>query len=310
MDTPDVQIALQPRALNGEGPQWDDRRGRLFWVDMRRPSLNVLEPGTGRNDWWEMPDWIGCFGLVEDGRVAVALRTGLQLFDPADGSLTMLAPAPYDSRRFCFNDGGCDRDGRFMAGPMLAPLEQSVPATQPTDSDRLPVWRYDGAHGWATLSAPVKIANGLAFSPDGRTLYHSDTPRKTIWACDYDTDRGVIENARVFATVEEGGDDGGPDGAVVDRDGFYTCAVFGGGCLLRFDPDGRLERRIALPAHYPTMPALGGEDRTTLYVTSASYMLSDDEQREQPAAGALFSLEAPAPGLPTSYMSVPKELTS
>ena len=104
----------------------------------------------------------------------------------------------------------------------------------------------------------------------------------------------------MFARVEEGGDEGGPDGATVDRDGFYICAVFGAGCLLRFDPEGRLERRISLPVRYPTMPALGDADHATLYVTSASYPFRD--RQEHPDAGALVALEAPAPGLPTTYM--------
>ena len=302
-----VRIVLDTHAVNGEGPQWDDRACRLYWVDMRRPSLNIFDPVSGDNRWWEMPAWIGCFGLLEDGRLAVSLRTGLHLFDPADGSLTFIAPPPYDSRRFCFNDGGCDRDGRFLVGPMYHPLGPGD--HRPDEPAEGPVWRYDGAGGWIGITAPVKIANGLAFSPDGWTLYHSDTSKKTIWACDYDPDTGEIENERPFARVEEGGDQGGPDGAVVDSDGFYICAVFGGGCLLRFDPDGRLERRLSVPARCPTMPALGGEGRATLYVTSASYPFGN-ERHDDPAAGSLMALEAPASGLPTSYMTPPQELSA
>ena len=165
------------------------------------------------------------------------------------------------------------------------------------------MWRFNGRDRMEPIAArPVKLSNGLAFSPDGCTLYHSDTAKKTIWACDYDEATGAIENSRVFARVEEGGDQGGPDGATVDRDGFYICAVFGAGRLLRFDPSGRLERRIELPVQYPTMPALGGPGHTTLYVTSASYPIKPGEKPEHPMAGGLFALDAPAPGLPTSYM--------
>ena len=300
----DVQLVLELHDLNGEGPQWADGAGALWFVDMRRPSLNRFFPAGGRHDWWEMPDWIGCYGLLEDGRVAAALRSGLHLFDPQDGSMRMLAPAPYDPRRFCFNDGGCDRAGRFYAGPMYQPLK-------PGDGDpgaprTAPVFRYDGARGWSPATPGVRISNGLAFSPDGRTLYHSDTPTKTIWACPYDPDTGEVGEGRVFARVEEGGDDGGPDGAVVDRDGFYTCAVFGAGMLKRFDPDGRLERTIELPVRYPTMPALGGPDRSTLYVTSASYPWGKGRVQDHPWAGGLLALEAPAPGPPTSYMHPPE----
>jgi len=301
-------------AINGEGPQWDEQRKRLYWVDMRAPSLRLFEPGSGKALSWDMPAWIGCFGLLRDGRLVVALRTGLALFDPQDGSLRSLADAPYDQRRFCFNDGGCDRAGHFLVGPMYHPLG---PGDCRRDAPQeAPLWRVrerEGAGGdrgveLVPLAVPaVRISNGLAFSPDGRTLYHADTAKKTIWACDYDPVDGAVERHRVFAHVDEGGDSGGPDGAAVDRDGFYVCAVFGAGCLLRFDPDGKLERRLPLPVRYPTMPAFGGDDLATLYVTSASFPHQAGKTDRNPAAGGLFALPAPVPGLGTSCMNLHKE---
>lgn len=304
MPSPDVEIVLRLHAVNGERPGWDEARGVLYFVDMRAPALHAFHPATRRHDWWAMPDWIGAFGVFEDGALACALRTGLHRFDPRDGSLKMLAPAPYDPRRFCFNDGRCDRQGRFIVGPLYDPLGPGDP--KPWTGQEAPLWRYDGRDRMQVLPlGEVKISNGLAFSPDGRTLYHSDTARKTIWSCPYDTQTGAIGPSKVFATVEEGGDDGGPDGATVDRDGFYICAVFGAACLLRFDPDGRLERRIPLPARYPTMPALGGPDRATLYVTSASFPWGD-KARDHPDDGALMALPAPVPGVASGYMAPPK----
>lgn len=241
-----------------------------------------------------MPAWIGCYAFAEDGRVLAALRTGLHLFDPQSGALKFLAPAPYDARRFCFNDGGCDRQGRFHTGPLFQPLDaQAREARRKT----APIWRF-GPDGWAAASAPVQIANGVVFSPDGRTRYHTDTAQKTIFAAAYDPATGEAEPARVFARVEEGGESGGPDGAAVDRDGFYLCAVFGAGALLRFDPAGQLERRIEVPARYPTMPAYGGPGLEVVYVTSASFPIPRAERAAHPDDGALFALEAPAPGLP------------
>lgn len=125
-------------------------------------------------------------------------------------------------------------------------------------------------------------------------MYHSDTARKTVWRYDYDTTTGSAENGRVFARVEDGS---GPDGAAVDSEGFYVCAAFGGGCVLRFDPDGRLERRIEMPARYVTMPAFGGPDLSTLFVTSATFPVPEPERASRPNEGALFELEAPARGL-------------
>jgi len=293
----DVQCVLRAGALNGECPRWNTRERRLYWVDMRAPALHRFDPATGDDEAWPMPAWIGCYAFAEDGTVLAALRTGLFSFDPRRGGLERRASPPYDPRRFCFNDGGCDRQGRFLAGPLCKPASDAAPG----EADAAPVWRLDGGE-WIAATAPVTIANGLAWSPDGRTFYHADTARKTIWAMQYDVVTGQAEAPRVFAQVEEGGEIGGPDGAVVDRDGFYICAVFGAGCLLRFDPAGRLERRIAVPARYPTMPAFGGDDLDQLYVTSASFPVPEAARRDHPDDGAIFVLEAPVPGLaPSPY---------
>ena len=301
-----VRLVDDAAAINGESPQWDDTRRRLWWVDMRRPALHVYEPASGHTEVWDMPAWIGCLAILRDGRLALALRTGLALFDPQDGSLAPLVTAPYDTRRFCFNDGRVDRDGHFVVGPMYHPL---APQHDDAVAREAPLWCYDPARGsLLPLALPaVQISNGLAFSPDGRRLYHSDTPSKTIWVADWDPVAGHAEHQRVFARVDEGGTNGGPDGATVDRDGFYICAVFGGACLLRFDPDGRLERRIEMPVRYPTMPAFGDEDLATLYVTSASFPHRAGKTDRNPVAGGLFAIDAPVPGLGTSYLNLNQE---
>ncbi len=287
-----VEQLTEKGVLNGESPLWSPATGRLFWVDIRGPALHEFDPGTGTDRAWEMPSWIGACYLTQTG-AAVTLRGGLFLFDPASGALTFGAGAPFDARRFIFNDGRCDRQGRLFAGPMLMPLP---PAGQTPDTEGAPLWRYDGAGTWTPVTPPVKLSNGLAWSPDGRVMYHSDTYRQTVWAWDYDPASGEATNRRVFVKVEVPGADG-PDGAAVDRDGFYWVAVFGGGCLLRFDPDGRLERRIDLPCRYPSMPAFGGVGLDAIYVTSANYKLSEAERATKPQEGAPFRLPAPVPGL-------------
>ncbi|HWE99944.1 MAG TPA: SMP-30/gluconolactonase/LRE family protein [Caulobacteraceae bacterium] len=300
--TAQARLLDDARAVNGERPGWDDERGLLWWVDMRKPALHAFDPASRAKREWPMPAWIGTFALCRDGRLAVALRTGVCLFDPEDGSLKPLAATPYDQAVFCFNDGRCDRQGRFIVGPLHHPQDHSRGGRQTA-----PLWRLEHGVMKPLPLPPVKIANGLAFSPDGRILYHSDTAQKTVFACDYDPATGEVARQRVFVRVDAGGDNGGPDGAIVDAEGFYTCAVFGAGALFRFDPDGRLERRIALPARYPTMPALGGPDRRTLYVTSASYPWGA-RAGAHPDAGGLLALEAPAPGLPTSYLDLAESL--
>lgn len=295
----DPELVLAAQALNGEAPGWHPTLGKLFWVDIRKPALHVFDPPSRKDTVFEMPAWIGCQAVTATGAV-VALRTGLFDLDLATGALSFLAPAPFDARRFIFNDGRCDRRGRFFAGPMYLPLEPGDLSPEPK---RAPLWRFDPAtppdQAWTAVTPPVSTSNGLAWSPDGRTMYHSDTQPKTIWAYDYDEATGTAENRRVFAQVEVEDKQGGPDGACVDSEGFYWCAVFANACLLRFDPDGRLERRVPMPVKYPTMPAFGGADLKTLFVTSATWPMSPEERTRHPDEGGLFAMEAPAAGLST-----------
>ncbi|HEX7966853.1 MAG TPA: SMP-30/gluconolactonase/LRE family protein [Stellaceae bacterium] len=291
----DVHLVLRAGALNGETPTWCTARQRLFWVDIRAPALHAFDPATGQDASWHMPAWIGCYGLTRRGAV-VALRTGLFEFDLDTGALVFLAPPPFDPRRFAFNDGRCAPGGRFFAGTMYHPLppgDQQREAAQAT-----PLWRYEEDGSWHGVTPSVHTSNGLAWSPDGRTMYHSDTKARTIWAWDYDLESGAAAKRRVFVRMEDLPDQAGPDGANVDSDGFYWCAVYGAGVLRRYDPDGRLEREVQLPVRYPTMPAFGGSGFDTIYVTSANWSLTEQERHQQPDEGGLFAMPAPVPGLP------------
>jgi sugar lactone lactonase YvrE len=282
---------LPAGVLNGESPIWSEALGQLWWVDVRGQTLHLFDPVTGQDQAWEMPGWIGACYLTEPG-VAVTLRGGLFLFEKSSGKLQSCAGPPYDARRFTFNDGRCDRNGRLFAGPMMAAL----PPADPAAPERAPLWRYDGSGHWTAVTDPVRTSNGLAWSPDSTVMYHADTRQKTVWAYDYDLSTGAISRKRVFAVIDLPGASG-PDGACVDRDGFYWVAVFGGGCILRLDPDGRLERRVETSCRYPTMPAFGGAGMEILYLTSANHPLSSAERQAQPLEGNLFRMQAPVPGM-------------
>ena len=298
-----IQEVLRAGALNGETPIWDDSSACLLWVDVRKPSLHAFDPKTKTDREWEMPAWIGCYGLADQGLV-VALRTGLFGFDPKTGALEFLAPPPYDPRRFTFNDGRIDPAGRFLAGTMYVPLK---PGDQQKERGHgTPLWRLEPGRTWAPRTQDVHTSNGLAWSPDGRRLYHSDTMRQKIWAWDYDPDSGDMTGRRTFVQLQDLPDGTGPDGASVDGEGFYWCAIYGCGRLHRYDPDGRLEREVVLPIRYPTMPAFGGADLDVIYVTSANWQLDPAERRKAPMEGSILALPAPVSGLPTSRMIPPK----
>lgn len=297
-----VRCVLQAGASTGECPIWSETEARLYWIDVQEPALHRFDPATGHDEHWTLPADIGCYALGEDGRVLVALRNGLAWLDLVSGALANAADPPYDPRRFTFNDGRAGPQGRFWTGPMHQPYE-GVP---PGGPERLPLWRFDPATGeFAPMTDPVGTSNGLAWSMDGETMYHSDTSQHLIWAYRFHGDEGRLSDKRVLAEVP-GPQGSGPDGGCCDAEGYYWSAIFGGGRLIRFDPKGRVERQVEMPVQHPTMCAFGGSTGRTAFVTSAGRMVSPAERRKPPFDGGLFSFEAPAPGLPAHRVRPPQ----
>ena len=193
----------------------------------------------------------------------------------------MLQANPEDPASSRFNDGRVDPRGRYLLGTV----------DEPKAGGRAGLYRYD-RRGLARLAGGLLTSNGLAFSPDGRTLYHADTPRFQVYRYDYDPETGSAENRRVFIAFDRVATGGGrPDGAAVDCEGCYWTALWDGGCVQRFDPEGEVIASYRTPARRPTMPAFGGADMKTLFVTSAR-----DESPD--AGGALYAMAAEVAGLP------------
>jgi sugar lactone lactonase YvrE len=171
------------------------------------------------------------------------------------------------------------------AGPRTAPLLYVDP-----DS-----WRLQPVIGH------VSISNGLGWSPDACVMYHADTEKKAVFAFDFDPASASLTNQRTLAIIPS--PEGGPDVGMVDAEGFYWAAIFGGGRLVRLDPEGKIEREVHLPTKYPTMCAFGGEDLQTAFVTSSSKLIRSSGKPLAKTDGGIFSFRAPAPGLPTSLAS-------
>lgn len=268
----------------GECPVWSAAEQALWWVDIYAPALQRLDPYTGEVRRWDLPEHVGSFAFCGDGGLLLALRSGLARFDPADGTLTRCAPAPYDIARLRFNDGRCDRTGRFWVGSMA---EDGAPDAA----------LYSHARGGGLIEqvAGVRISNGLGFSPDGRTLYHADTPTRRIEAHTLDSD-GTLHGRRTFIELPPGL--GLPDGAAVDADGCYWIALLHPGAVARFTPAGVLDRLLPIPVNMPTMPAFGGRDLDTLFVTSATIHLDEAGRAAEPLAGSVFALRPGVQGLP------------
>ncbi len=277
---------LDIRASLGESPVWSVAEQMLYWVDINAPSLNRFDPATGRHHTMPMPEAIGCVVLRKAGGFVVALRTGLWMARP-DGTLERkVADAPYDPDHHRFNDGRCDSAGRFLVGSM----------NEKRDANSASLIRVDPNFRVTHVLADMMISNGLAFSPDGRTMYHADTPTHVVRAFDYDLATGVPTNPRVFAQWT--GETDRPDGAAVDSAGNYWTAFYRGGKVLKVSPAGKVLAEFPVPAMCPTMCAFGGPDLRTLYVTSARQLREADELAHLPQSGGIFAMAVDTPGLP------------
>ena len=269
----------------GECPLWDDRAQCLYWVDIRRPAIRRLRYASGEVDSWPMPDLVGSIALVDDGRLLVALPQQIALFDPVSARLSPFVPDLTLPEGHRFNDGRCDARGRFWVGSM----HNITRAPEGT------LFCLEGSGPLRPVRNGICIPNSLAFSPDGATLYFADSLRYSIYAHPYNPQNGHMGEPRVFARSET---PAFPDGSAVDAEGFLWNAEFNGSRLLRYAPDGSLDRVIAMPVDRPTCCAFGGPDLDILFITSTSQNMSEAERQAHPMAGALMAIRPGVRGLP------------
>ncbi|MHA6880307.1 SMP-30/gluconolactonase/LRE family protein [Ralstonia pseudosolanacearum] len=249
----------------GESPVWHPREQALYWTDIPGRTLWRWNPVTGHAEAWPLPEMAGCIAMLDDGW-ALAMETGVFRIPQLKAGLPVPAPrqlAPVQHARpdMRFNDGRCDRQGRLWAGTMVLDTALGVPAGK--------LYRLDGKAGRVeAVVDDLIVPNGLAFSPDGRTLYLSDShaSRQAVWAFDYDIDTGTPHNRRLF--IDMHAHPGRPDGAAVDADGCYWICGNDAGLVHRFTPQGRLDRSLSVPVAKPAMCAFGGPGLETLFVTS------------------------------------------
>ena len=299
MAAAEVRVAIDRPALLGEGPAWHPGQQALWYCDIPARRLHRFHPASGAMAEWEFHTDVGSFAPMPDGRFVVALRDGLWCFDPASDERTRLAVAPYDMSEERFNDGKCDPAGRFWVGSM----------DEPRRPGRASLFCFEGGR-LERRQGGVTISNGLAWSPDARTMYWTDTTAHTVWAFDFDVASGAMSGRRVFAQFPPrpaaglAGYGGRPDGAAVDAEGCYWVAMFEGGRVLRLSPQGETIAEVRMPARCPTMPCFGGADLKTVFVTSASLNRSADDPAEFPRPGCTFSFRVDAPGLPVDFAAM------
>ena len=290
-------MAVASAALLGESPMWHPREQALYYADIPGHRLQRFDPKSGELKHWAFDTDLASFAPMLNGQLLLAMRDGLWHFDPLTGERVRVAEPEYDPALERFNDGKCDPQGRFWVGTIY----------EPRDPPRASLSCF--ARGKLTKQVEgITVANGLAWSPSGRTMHWSDTKAHTIFAADFDPQSGALSRQRVFASFapKQPGQSldtygGRPDGAAMDAEGCYWAAMFEGQRIVRLSPEGELLREVRLPVRCPTMPCFGGPDLKTLYITTSRENRPQAELIEQPYAGCVLALDVDVPGLPANF---------
>jgi sugar lactone lactonase YvrE len=285
-----IECVLQCENHLGEGPVWDVEEGRLYWVDgtgrrVGKPAIWRMDPKTGKVENWSLDHDVGAMALRRGGGAVLALDDGFYFFDFATGKLDLITLVDAEQPRTRLNDGKCDRRGRFYAGGMDDKEELKISGLYRLDPD-LKVTQIDRG---------IICSNGPCWSPDNKTFYFADTFQGEYWAYDFDIETGSVSNKRLFASFKD--DAGGADGSTIDEEGCVWNAQVIGGELVRYAPDGSVERRIGMPVKNVTSLMFGGDRLDELYCTSmarvshpAVHELFRKEVKPQFLAGSLFRI--------------------
>ncbi len=270
-----------------ESPVWDGARNHLWWCDIFGRTLNRLDMASGEISVWGAPSEIGAVGLCLSGRLIVALRHEICFFDPASGAFQTFVRLNEPDLRQRFNDGKVGPDGAFWIGAM-----DDRPVKEPIAS----LWRVGPDGALTAILDGLVVSNGLAWSPDGRHMWHSDSRGQWIdrYRFDSKTGRLLDKEWRILVSAETGR----PDGAAADMEGFYWSCGVSAGAINRFNASGQLVERRAVPVPAPTMPCFGGPGMTTLFFTSMSEWQDPGTVRAHPLTGGVFALEAGVQGVP------------
>jgi sugar lactone lactonase YvrE len=298
-----IEIAVDARDGVGEGPFWDEVEGELWWVDISGKRLHRWQPATGKRQDWQLDDFPSAVVLREAGGLLLAMRDGLYFMDPETGERQRFVAHEPDRPENRTNDAKCAPDGSFWVGTMQNNLNPDGSAKAMTgNTGALYRVRHDG--GITREVDGVGLSNTLAWRDEGRTLLFADTATGIIRAFEVKAD-GRLGVSCVFNNNTFDGTDGGEklpgycDGSAIDAEGYLWNARFAGSCLIRFKPDGTVDRKIDLPVSQPTSCCFGGPELTMLYVTSARHGLDEAAIAKNPNEGAVLAIETGVKGTPS-----------
>ena len=280
------ELVWDCRSGVSECPTWDSATRRLLFCDIGGKRINALSVDDGARTGWDFPEVVGSFGLCESGRFVVAQRHHVVLFDPRTGVTTGLTGKIDEPATNRLNDGKVGPDGAFWVGSM----DENSPR-QPLGA----LYRVTADGRIEKQSQGYAVSNGLAWSPDGRIMYHSDSTSAIIEAWDFDPSTGATSNHREIVRLTN--EDGRPDGAATDTDGNYWSAGPSAGCVNCFSPTGQLLKKLPFPVPGPTMPCFA---EGFMYVTSLREGKSAAVLEQFPTLGGVFRCPAPATGAPVA----------
>ena len=289
MQDGEMGVAVELEMSLGESPVWSVERQTLYWADINNGHVYAWRPQEGgAPKRTELGEKVGCVALSDSGLVVATASGILRL--PESGEPERLADNPEwhvgQSQGNRFNDGRCDAAGRLWAGTIAS--DEASPTAALYCLDR----------GELTQRLPgIGISNGLAFSPDRRWLYHTDSLTRRILRYPFYVDSGELGKGQVWVDLEKLGLPGVPDGAAVDREGCYWSALYDGGRIVRFSPKGELVEEYPVPCPHPTMVAFGGPDLSTIYITTATQHLDAKGKAHWPLAGSLLQMQTGTTGL-------------
>ena len=286
MKTFTAECVLRANAVLGEGPVWDAARQRLWWVDIERRELHSFDPVGGEDRAWKLDHRVGFAVPTMRGDLVIGTQSGLMRFEPESGEFATVVHPEVHLPENRFNDAKCDPNGRLWAGTMAVSEAPGLGS----------LYRIDASWCVDRMVSEVSISNGLAWAPDGRTMYYVDSPTRRVEAFDFDPNSGDIRNRRVVVEVA----DGFPDGMSIDRAGNLWVALWSGWGVACFDPcNGTQLAKVEVPVEAVTSCCFGGAAWDELYVTTASRDLDADGRGQQPAAGSIFRANVGVSGLPT-----------
>jgi len=286
-----LEYEIKPQL--GEGSFWNYKTQELYWIDILSNELHIYNPKTKTDRFLSTPSNIGTFVPIDANKAVVALQDGIYIIDTNSGETTLLSDVERDIPSNRFNDGKCDPSGRFWVGSMA--YDQAPKAAN--------LYMIDGT-GEATLKLDsVTISNGIVWTKDKSTMYYIDTPTSEIKAFDYDDASRAISNMRVAIKVSD--TLGFPDGMAIDEHDQLWVGMWNGNAVVCFDPKtGGVVSKIEVPAHNVTSCAFGGKDLDTLFITSASIDMTDDEKAKYPLAGSLFKAVPGVKGVNNSFFKI------